>query len=160
MDRQNREGAWRRIAQKTKGKIGLRGLGDCGRQWRSLLEVADYVIPAHKRVGLGRILSRQQIVGHRDHWKQDQDQQCEGDKLRFTIFARARRPPQPKAYDRQGHERARQVEDQFHSGRFYNTCVRRQNRRNQRLMENGLARKQHCSTVWLEDAPLGVLWRS
>jgi len=53
------------------------------------------MIHAQADIHLSGILNREQIVGHGDHWEEDQNQQGQGNQLRPQADAAARPESQP-----------------------------------------------------------------
>jgi len=69
------------------------------------------IIQAHINVRLGGILYRKQIVGHRDRWKQDHEQQDQSDYLHPPVVIAVRNSAQPEAHHRNGDQYSGEIEE-------------------------------------------------
>ena len=72
------------------------------------------MIAALKRIALSRVFRGEKIVGHRDHGKEDEDEQRERDDLQSPAFAPgigARSTAEPQADQRHCDRGAREIEE-------------------------------------------------
>lgn len=119
------EAAWGCQAHKAAGKLRENRDGERRDRGEDGVGVGDNVNPAETAVGFGWILERLQVVGHRDHRKEDQDEHGEGDELHAPVLllpfrASARGKSRPHAKHQRGQQNPSEIEDEFHSQtRFY-----------------------------------------
>ena len=118
------------IGRCYEANKGERNLSESGRRKRGGYMKEEVrgrkpIIPAQAAVSLGRILSREHVVGHGDDGKQDHDEHCQGDKLRPPACACARAKPQPQAEEQGAQKHPSEIECQLHNHkRFYIRHVR------------------------------------
>ncbi len=114
------QASWRDEVEKTKGKLERNRYRQGGGCRKNRMSVEDCVVPPLAATLLRRILGRLQVVGHRDHWKEDQDEHRQGNNLRPASHSGLRTKSLPIAHDGDRQQCPREIESQLHIlARFY-----------------------------------------
>jgi len=110
----------REIAGRGLGHTGERYAGKAGQRkrcgcWKDGMRAgAVIVIAACAAIDLCGVLRRQQVVGHGDGRKQDQNDHRQGHHLDAAIRGSARRRTHPRAQNPHRHQRPTEIESQLH----------------------------------------------
>jgi hypothetical protein len=120
IDNQDEKSTRRGKAQKIERKRCKNGRWKSGDRGKDGVRGRKSMIPAQAAIGFGRILSCEDIVGHGDDGKQNQDKYGQGDKLYPPVRASMRGKAQPQAEQQDPQQYPSEIEDQLHiQNRFY-----------------------------------------